>query len=239
MADTDQRHKRGGLYFEDFEVGKTLPSTATRRTVTQMDNMLFSNMTLNPQPLHIDRHFCETGDRVGPAADEFAVHARPDDRHPGVRHDGRHHHRQSRHDRRELSQSAVRGRHRPLHDRGRGQARVEVAPRRRHRRIPSPGVQAGRQAGRRVPPPRLHASCGRNERPRCGPFSSCPPTAAPNSTRRWRAAPTRVIVDLEDSIAPERKAAARASRAGVPQRRAAKPNASAPPGAHQRRSTPA
>ena len=31
-----------------------------RRTVTQMDNMLFSNMTLNPQPLHIDRHFCET-----------------------------------------------------------------------------------------------------------------------------------------------------------------------------------
>ena len=25
-----------------------------------MDNMLFSNMTLNPQPLHIDRHFCAT-----------------------------------------------------------------------------------------------------------------------------------------------------------------------------------
>ena len=24
-----------------------------------VDNMLFSNMTLNPQPLHIDRHFCE------------------------------------------------------------------------------------------------------------------------------------------------------------------------------------
>ncbi|MFN3482595.1 MAG: MaoC family dehydratase [Rhabdaerophilum calidifontis] len=28
------------------------------RTVTQMDNMLFSNMTLNPQPLHIDAAFC-------------------------------------------------------------------------------------------------------------------------------------------------------------------------------------
>jgi acyl dehydratase len=25
-----------------------------------MDNMLFSNMTMNPQPLHVDRHFCET-----------------------------------------------------------------------------------------------------------------------------------------------------------------------------------
>ena len=58
MADTIQRHKRGGLYFEDFEIGKTYEHRYTR-TVTQMDNMLFSNMTLNPQPLHIDRHFCE------------------------------------------------------------------------------------------------------------------------------------------------------------------------------------
>ncbi len=30
-----------------------------------MDNMLFSNMTLNPQPLHIDRHFCETETEFG------------------------------------------------------------------------------------------------------------------------------------------------------------------------------
>src|SRR5437899_7128127 len=28
-------------------------------TLFRSDNMLFSNMTLNPQPLHIDRHFCE------------------------------------------------------------------------------------------------------------------------------------------------------------------------------------
>ncbi|NWG23740.1 MAG: MaoC family dehydratase [Pseudorhodoplanes sp.] len=53
------RHKRGGLYFEDFEIGKIYEHRLTR-TVTQMDNMLFSNMTLNPQPLHIDRHFAET-----------------------------------------------------------------------------------------------------------------------------------------------------------------------------------
>jgi acyl dehydratase len=52
------RHKRGGLYFEDFVVGQLHEHRLTR-TVTQMDNMLFSNMTLNPQPLHIDRHFCE------------------------------------------------------------------------------------------------------------------------------------------------------------------------------------
>ena len=52
------RHKRGGLYFEDFVPGEVVEHRYTR-TVTQMDNMLFSNMTLNPQPLHIDRHFCE------------------------------------------------------------------------------------------------------------------------------------------------------------------------------------
>jgi len=52
------RHKRGGLYYEDFVTGDVIEHRYTR-TVTQMDNMLFSNMTLNPQPLHIDRHFCE------------------------------------------------------------------------------------------------------------------------------------------------------------------------------------
>ncbi|MGZ8371798.1 MAG: MaoC family dehydratase [Rhodoplanes sp.] len=55
---TAVRHKRGGMYFENFEVGEVVEHRY-RRTVTQMDNMLFSNMTLNPQPLHIDRHFCE------------------------------------------------------------------------------------------------------------------------------------------------------------------------------------
>jgi acyl dehydratase len=53
------RHPRGGLYFEDFREGQVFTHRLTR-TVTQMDNMLFSNMTLNPQPLHIDAHFCAT-----------------------------------------------------------------------------------------------------------------------------------------------------------------------------------
>src|SRR5262245_2734153 len=62
--DTATRHPRGGMYFEDFEAGRVYQHRL-RRTVTQMDNMLFSNMTLNPQPLHIDRHFCETGTEWG------------------------------------------------------------------------------------------------------------------------------------------------------------------------------
>jgi acyl dehydratase len=59
MNDLAPSHPRGGLYFEDFTVGRMFSHRLTR-TVTQMDNMLFSNMTLNPQPLHIDAHFCAT-----------------------------------------------------------------------------------------------------------------------------------------------------------------------------------
>jgi acyl dehydratase len=59
MTAEDRRHPRGGIYFEDFAVGDRFDHRLTR-TVTQMDNMLFSNMTLNPQPLHIDAHFCAT-----------------------------------------------------------------------------------------------------------------------------------------------------------------------------------
>ena len=113
MQATEQRHKRGGLYFEDFEVGKTYEHRCTR-TVTQMDNMLFSNMTLNPQPLHIDREFCEKETEWGqPLMNSLFTLGLM----IGIqvsRHDGRHHDRQSRHDRREIPQSAVRGRHRPL-----------------------------------------------------------------------------------------------------------------------------
>ncbi len=55
-----------GLYYEDFAVGQEFRHTLTR-TVTEMDNTLFSLLTLNPQPLHIDAHFAastEFGQRI-------------------------------------------------------------------------------------------------------------------------------------------------------------------------------
>ena len=45
-----------GLYYEEFEVGKVYEHPLTR-TVTEYDNMQFSLMTLNPQPLHVDHDF--------------------------------------------------------------------------------------------------------------------------------------------------------------------------------------
>ena len=47
-----------GLYFEEFEVGREFHHEFSR-TVTEMDNTMFSLLTMNPQPLHIDAHFAE------------------------------------------------------------------------------------------------------------------------------------------------------------------------------------
>jgi acyl dehydratase len=47
-----------GLWYEEFEVGQKFEHKLTR-TVTEMDNILFSALTHNPQPLHLDRHFAE------------------------------------------------------------------------------------------------------------------------------------------------------------------------------------
>jgi acyl dehydratase len=79
MIDGCTPHPRGGFFFEDFRVGARF-AHKLRRTVTQMDNVLFSNMTLNPQPLHIDAEFCAR-DRMGTAPYEFAFHSRTDDWH--------------------------------------------------------------------------------------------------------------------------------------------------------------
>ena len=53
-----------GCYYEEFREGAVFEHPI-RRTVTEMDNTLFSCLTHNPQPLHIDRHFCETQTEFG------------------------------------------------------------------------------------------------------------------------------------------------------------------------------
>lgn len=42
-----------GRYFEDWTIGDRI-AHEIRRTVTETDNLLFSTMTHNPQPLHLD-----------------------------------------------------------------------------------------------------------------------------------------------------------------------------------------
>ena len=45
-----------GPYFEDLEKGRTYKHFPGR-TITEADDMWFSCLTLNPNPLHIDAHY--------------------------------------------------------------------------------------------------------------------------------------------------------------------------------------
>jgi acyl dehydratase len=44
-----------GLWFEEFEVG-TIYEHRPGRTLTETDNVLFTTLTMNTQPLHLDAH---------------------------------------------------------------------------------------------------------------------------------------------------------------------------------------
>jgi acyl dehydratase len=48
-----------GLHFEEFSEGQVFEH-ALSRTVTEMDNVLFTTLTMNPQPLHLDAEFART-----------------------------------------------------------------------------------------------------------------------------------------------------------------------------------
>lgn len=56
-----------GLYFEEFFVGQVFKH-AIRRTVSEMDNIMFSALTHNPAALHLDEEYCkhhtEYGQRI-------------------------------------------------------------------------------------------------------------------------------------------------------------------------------
>lgn len=55
-----------GLYFEEFEVGAHYKH-AFRRTITEMDNVMFTSLTMNVAPIHLDEEYCKTtihGQRV-------------------------------------------------------------------------------------------------------------------------------------------------------------------------------
>jgi acyl dehydratase len=55
-----------GKYFDELQVGQRFRH-ATGRTITEMDNVLFSALTMNTQPLHINEDFAartEFGRRI-------------------------------------------------------------------------------------------------------------------------------------------------------------------------------
>jgi acyl dehydratase len=55
---TEKERNMAGLYFEQFEIGQIF-THEIRRTVTDMDNMLFSSLTYNPAAIHIDHDYAK------------------------------------------------------------------------------------------------------------------------------------------------------------------------------------
>ena len=53
-----------GLYFEEFFIGQTFKH-AIRRTVSEMDNVMFSALTHNPAALHLDEEYCKNHTEYG------------------------------------------------------------------------------------------------------------------------------------------------------------------------------
>ena len=47
-----------GKFFEELEIGMEFQHEPSR-TVTETDNLLFTALTLNPQPLHLDAEFAK------------------------------------------------------------------------------------------------------------------------------------------------------------------------------------
>jgi acyl dehydratase len=50
-----------GRYLEEFKPGERI-SHPIRRTVTETDNLLFSTLTHNPQPLHLDAEYARASE---------------------------------------------------------------------------------------------------------------------------------------------------------------------------------
>ncbi|MBW8635610.1 MaoC family dehydratase [Hoeflea sp. WL0058] len=48
-----------GKFYEEFEIGMVIEHEV-RRTVTDMDNTLFSTLTMNPAAIHIDHEYAKT-----------------------------------------------------------------------------------------------------------------------------------------------------------------------------------
>jgi acyl dehydratase len=52
------RENNFGNYFEDFVVGEEIPH-AIGKTIFESDNNLFSLLTMNHHPVHLDQHYAE------------------------------------------------------------------------------------------------------------------------------------------------------------------------------------
>jgi acyl dehydratase len=63
-AETKRRAKMAGKYYEELHVGDVIKHSLGR-TITEMDNVLFTSMTMNTQPLHLNEDFASKQSQFG------------------------------------------------------------------------------------------------------------------------------------------------------------------------------
>ena len=61
MHETPTHSRPSGRWFEELSVGDVVRHAVTR-TLTEGDNVIFSTMTMNPQPLHLDAEFAASSE---------------------------------------------------------------------------------------------------------------------------------------------------------------------------------
>ena len=196
-----------GLYLEDFEVGRKFEH-ALRRTVTEMDNTLFSCLTHNPQPLHIDHDFAAKTEWGKPLVNSLftlgvMIGISVNDTTLGTTVGN-------------LGMTDVKfpkpvfhGDTLQRHDRGAVQARDAVAPRRRHRRVPAQGLQPAGRAGGRMPAPGDDAQAAEG----LSPMRSLLFIPADDEKKLGKGVATgadALILDLEDAVSAAAQGAPRA-----------------------------
>src|SRR5690606_35632394 len=148
-------------------------------------------------------------DRMGPAAGQFPFHPGPDDRHFRPRHHLQDDDRQPGYEGDHLSPSALPRRYAAGGDRGQKRARIAFEAGPRHRRIRAPGLQPERCAGGALPAAGDdHEEAGRGKRLMRS-LLFVPADSERKLDRARKAGADALILDLEDSVAPERKSEAR------------------------------
>ena len=137
-----------GRVFEDFAVGDVYEHPLGR-TVTQADNIWFTCLTMNTNPIHFDAEYASQTEFKRPLVNSCFTLALVtgqsviDLTMNGVANLGW--------DERDAAASALRRRHGLREERSARDARIEVAAERRHRAREDDGPQSGRHDGHRVP----------------------------------------------------------------------------------------
>ena len=195
-----------GLYFEEFEVGREFHHEFSR-TVTEMDNTMFSLLTMNPQPLHIDAHFSENtefGQRLFNSLYTLGIMIGMSVYDTTLGH----HDRQSGHDRRQVPKAGVSRRYAQVAHQDHLQARQQIAADPGHRGIRAHHDQSARRGGGKLPPDRADALQAEGMKPMRS-FLFVPGDSQRKFENARKTAADALILDLEDSIAPDEKVGAR------------------------------